>query len=168
MIAAGVRRGGAIALRIAAAGALCAWGAHALAAGQGADRPKAKAGARCDKTYAREFTLTRATGRVRLRLVKPTPAATAKEPPTGEAAFEGTFQLCRSLGPGWQVAPGSFGASFLGEVKRAGSPELKAALAACPVTFRRVDRICAACVAGSRTCPCADRDISDWIFCEHA
>jgi hypothetical protein len=128
--------------------------------------PSKAAAAHCDKVFERQFAMKRGSVDVRLRLVKPPPAA-GKAPPSGQAAFEGLFQLCRALGSGWQVAPGSYSAGFLDEAKRAGSPELKAALAACPVTYRRVDTVCAPCVAGSRSCPCADRDVSDWIFCEH-
>jgi hypothetical protein len=148
-------------------------GALLLAAMQAAEArnraaPQRRAAARCDKTYAREFTMARANARVRLRLMKlAPPTAPESGPPVGESAFDGTFQLCRSLGPGWQIAPGSFSAGFLAEAKRDGSPALRAALAACPVTYRPVDSICAACVAGSQHCPCAERDISDWIFCEH-
>jgi len=126
-------------------------------------------GPKCDdKTYARPFTVTRGAGKVQLRILKyttPRPPAPGLGP-VAQDVFNPAFELCRGLGPGWQVAPGSFGAAFLKELQASDSPDLKAALAACPVTYRNVDRVCAPCVAGNQNCPCADRDISDWIFCE--
>ena len=116
--------------------------------------------AKCDKAYASAFTVTRGGGKVQLRALKlPSQAP-------GPAVFEVPYQMCKDLGTGWRVAVGSFGAAFLKELEASDSSALKGALAACPVTFRRVDTVCAPCVAGSQHCPCADRDISDWIFCE--
>jgi len=123
----------------------------------------------CDKTYSHQFTITRGAGKVQLRLVKlPPPRTPAGRPaPTsGGQVFEDATMICRGLGPGWRVAVGSFSAAVLKEFQGGDSPELKVALLTCPVTFRRVDTVCAPCVAGSQHCPCADRDISDWIFCE--
>jgi len=127
-------------------------------------------GSKCDKTYARPFTVTRGGSKVQLRVVKlpppRTPAGRPAPPPMSGQVFEDATMACRGLGAGWRVAVGSFGASFLDEMKKSDSEEIGKALAACPVTFRRVDTVCAPCVAGSQHCPCADRDISDWIFCE--
>ena len=124
---------------------------------------------KCDKIYARPFIVTRGGGKVQMRLLRmPPPRNPAGKPlpPTDAGVLEIPFQLCRGLGPGWRVAVGSFGAAFLDEMKASDAEDLKKALAACPVTFRRVDTTCAPCVAGSQHCPCANRDISDWIFCE--
>lgn len=132
-------------------------------------KKKAPAASKCDKTYARPFTVTRGAGKVQLRVVKYPTTPKAPAPglgPVPQEAFDPAFQLCRDLGPGWKVAPGSFGAAFLTELQASDSPDLKAALAACPITYRRVDTVCAPCVAGNQNCPCADRDISDWIFCQ--
>ena len=133
-------------------------------------RKKAQPAFRCDTTYRRPFTVTRGGAKVQLRLLKLAPpaggAAAAQRPMTGTAVFDAPSRMCRDLGPGWRVAVGSFGASFLKELRASDAPDLKAALAACPVTYQRVDTVCAPCVASSQRCPCADRDISDWIFCE--
>ncbi|HXU01741.1 MAG TPA: hypothetical protein VN903_12160 [Polyangia bacterium] len=125
--------------------------------------------AKCDKTYARPFTVTRGGSKVQLRVVKLPPPRTPAGPPaplTSGQVFEDASAVCRGLGNGWRVAVGSFGAAVLKEFQESDSAPLKAALAACPVTFRRVDVVCAPCAAGNRNCPCANRDISDWIFCE--
>jgi hypothetical protein len=123
------------------------------------------AASRCDKIYARPFTVTRGASKVQLRVMR-MPAPGNPVPPTSQAVFEVPFPVCRGLGEGWRVAAGSFAAGFLREMKASDSPPLKAALDACPVTYHRVDTVCAPCVAGSHHCPCADRDIADWIFCE--
>jgi hypothetical protein len=137
-------------------------------AGKSPPRQKAPAASRCDKTYARPFTVTRGGGKVQLRVLKlPPPQTQAGRPsPSSGQVFEDATRVCRDLGAGWRLAVGSLGAAILTELKASDSSELKAALAACPVTFHRVDTVCAPCVAGSKQCPCADRDISDWIFCE--
>ena len=124
---------------------------------------------KCDKIYAQPFKVTRGASKVQMRLMRMPPPrnpAGKPEPPTNPPVFEIPFQVCRGLGEGWRVAAGSFSANFLNEMKASDSTELKAALAACPVTYHRVDTVCAPCVAGSQHCPCADRDIADWIFCE--
>ena len=124
---------------------------------------------KCDKIYAHPFTVTRGASKVAMRLMRLPPPRTPAgkpEPPTNAAVLEIPFPLCRGLGEGWRVAVGSFSAAFLAEMKASDSKELKSALGVCPVTFHRIDTVCAPCVAGSQHCPCADRDISDWIFCE--
>ncbi len=142
----------------------------AAAGKPGPARKKAQPASKCDTTYRRAFTVTRGGAKVHLRLLKLAPpaggAAEAGRPMAGTAVFDAPSRMCRDLGPGWRVAVGSFGASFLKEMRASDAPDLKAALAACPVTYRRVDTVCAPCIAGSQRCPCADRDISDWIFCE--
>jgi len=133
-----------------------------------AAQKKAPPASKCDTAYAHPFNVTRGAGKVQLRVL---PYTKSKAPapglgPVAQDVFDPVFELCRGLGPGWKVAPGSFGAGFLKELQASDSPDLKAALAACPVIYRNVDRVCAPCVAGNQNCPCADRDISDWIFCE--
>jgi hypothetical protein len=143
--------------------------ASATVAGKPAPaKKKAPAASKCDKTYARPFKVTRGAGKAQLRLLKYT---TPKPPapglgPVAQDVFAPAFELCQGLGPGWKVAPGSFNVGFLKELLASDSLDLLGALAACPVTYRNVDRVCAPCVAGNQNCPCADRDISDWIFCE--
>ena len=132
--------------------------------------PKPRGAAtKCDEIYARPFTVTRGASKVQLRVMRrPPPRNPAGKPlpPTDQAVFEVPYPVCQGLGAGWRVAVGSFSAAFLTEMKASDSRELTSALAACPVSYRRVDTVCAPCIAGSQHCPCADRDISDWIFCE--
>ncbi len=72
---------------------------------------------------------------------------------------------CADLGAGWRVAMGSYSTDFLVRLRSAAGTDLGAALARCPITYRNLDTVCAPCAHGSQHCPCARRDISDWLFC---
>jgi hypothetical protein len=166
-----VRRALALALLLSASAATGAAAKQKARAGVsrkavgGAARTDAGA---CARRYAGDFVVTMNGAPHRLRVVKyPEPSGPPPRAPVPQETFEPPFQACRALGAGWQVAPGSFGHAFLDELKKGAPKPLADALAACPVTYRNVDTVCAPCVAGSTHCPCAARDISDWIFCEH-
>jgi hypothetical protein len=79
---------------------------------------------------------------------------------------------CEELGPRWHAATGFARISagrdvpFLSFLKEAGSARLVHALAECGVEFRKLDRVCAPCRADVAPCPCGDRFIPTWVFCE--
>jgi hypothetical protein len=120
---------------------------------------EAMTGGPCDQAYARAFKVNLHGQPIEVRLVR-NPYFANDEP------ISNYGDPCRSLGGTWRMAPGSLHPDYLRELKRGGGPELGDALRACPVTFRFQDKVCAPCVAGAKTCPCSERHVSDWLFCQ--
>ncbi len=126
----------------------------------GAPRPGTSSPAECAKLWKRGFHLENNHRRVTLKAVRYAP------PDGGVDPFGGTFSACRALGEGWFVAVGSFGPGFLDPLSSTQDEELLRTLERCPVTYTFVDRTCAPCARGNPHCPCADRYLPDWLFCE--
>src|SRR5262245_777400 len=93
-------------------GVLMGAGARETSGAKAKKKPPVAA-AKCDKVYARSFTVTRGVGKVQMRVLKLTPKQSPATPPMGQPVFEEATRLCRDLGPGWRVAVGSFGAAVL-------------------------------------------------------
>jgi hypothetical protein len=123
----------------------------------------------CDRLFDRTFKVRRKFGEVQMRVVRNT---TLGEPPLqpprsmSSPTLDQTARLCQRLGAGWRVAMDSHGEKFAKEMSRRSAGDLAKALAACPVPYRHGE-MCATCSpANDPFCPCAGRDLSDWIFCE--
>lgn len=74
---------------------------------------------------------------------------------------------CRDfLGEGWRVAPGSYDPSFPETLRGEDSARLHAALERHGFEYMKHDRVCAPCVPDAGHCPCTDRWVSNWLFCQ--
>jgi hypothetical protein len=112
----------------------------------------------CDVRYRRGFRVDLGRGVEELRII-PNPHWASN------SSLDSYRNPCDALGGGWRIAIGSFGDSFLSKLQATRHPELRATLGRCPITYRNVDTVCAPCAYGSTNCPCARRDVSDWLFC---
>jgi hypothetical protein len=112
----------------------------------------------CATRYQRGFRVDLGRGVEELRAVA--------NPHWGTATSLNSYgNPCATLGASWHAATGSYSSDFLTRLRGNPDPDLRDALARCPVTYRNLDTVCAPCVAGSQHCPCARRDVSDWLFC---
>jgi len=113
----------------------------------------------CEKRYRRGFQVDLGRGVEELRA---TPNPHWKDGVTLDAYGE---PCSAAFGEGWRVAIGSYSDTYLTRLRALPDPDLQQALADCPVTYRNLDTVCAPCTYGSTHCPCARRDVSDWLFC---
>lgn len=113
----------------------------------------------CERAYERGFAVELQGSRVRLAAVRNPHFET-------DRSLNDYGRPCASLGSDWRVPSGTYHEGFLEVLRRIGDRSLDEALDQCPVTYRLLDRTCAPCVQGASNCPCTERYVPDWIFCE--